>query len=155
MQQVLFFVLAAVAGVMLPIQAGLNTTIGREVKDPIYATLVSFVVGTIGLVTYMLVARTNWGNLKQAFQLPWYYWTGGLLGALYVAAIIILTPRLGVALTFGLTVAAQMLFGVIMDHYGWLDVPQADINWVRILGVILIIAGVVLVRYNFPAGDPT
>lgn len=146
MQQALFFLFAIVAGVMLPIQAGLNSEIGKAVKSPVYASLISFVVGTIGLILYLLLARAKWSDIKYASSLPWYYWTGGLLGAVYVAAIVVLTPRLGVALTFGLTVAAQMVFGVVMDHYGWLGVPQSPINWARVLGVTMIIAGVVLVR---------
>ncbi|NJC24867.1 DMT family transporter [Neolewinella antarctica] len=148
MQQAIFFLFAIVAGVMLPVQAGLNTEIGRSVKDPVYASLISFVIGTIGLVLYLLLARADWGEIRNTASLPWYYWTGGLMGAVYVAAIVVLTPRLGVALTFGLTVAAQMVFGVIMDHYGWLGVPKSPINWMRVLGVLLIIAGVVIVRVN-------
>lgn len=148
MQQALLFLFAAIAGVMLPIQAGLNSEIGKAVKSPIYGTLISFLVGTIGLLLFMLVTRATWSDLKGGFQLPWYYWIGGLLGAVYVAAIIILTPKLGVALTFGLTVAAQMVFSIIMDHYGWLGVPTSPINWLRVLGVFLVIVGVVLIRTN-------
>ncbi|OAV45233.1 DMT family transporter [Lewinella sp. 4G2] len=146
MQQAIYFLFAIVAGVMLPIQAGLNTEIGRKLDSPMYATLVSFAVGSIGLILYLLFTREDWGAIKEAGTLPWYYWTGGLLGAVYVAAIIVLTPRLGIALTFGLTVAAQMVFGVIMDHYGWLGVRESPINWMRVLGVFLIVAGVVIVR---------
>lgn len=148
MQQILFFLFAVVAGVMLPIQAGLNSEIGKKINDPVYASLVSFLVGTVGLVLYLLLARANWADIKNTSSLPWYYWTGGLLGAVYVAAIVVLTPRLGVALTFGITVAAQMAFGIVMDHYGWLGVPQSPINWARVIGVTMIIGGVVLVRAN-------
>ncbi len=146
MQQVLFFLLAIFAGVMLPIQAGLNSEIGKAVKSPVYGTLISFLVGTVGLLLYMVLTRANWTDIKGGFQLPWFYWIGGLLGAVYVAAIIVLTPRLGVALTFGITVAAQMIFGVMMDHYGWLGVPEHPINWMRVIGVTMIIGGVALVR---------
>ena len=146
MKQALFFLFAIVAGVMLPVQAGLNSKLGEVTKSPIYATLISFVVGTVGLVVYMLLTQENWSSIKNTSDLPWYYWTGGLLGALYVAAIIILAPRLGVALTFGLTVAAQMVFSLVMDHYGWLGVPQHPVNWARVFGVALIVAGVAIVR---------
>ncbi|MFT5997786.1 MAG: transporter family-2 protein [Neolewinella sp.] len=148
MQQTLLFLLAIIAGVMLPIQAGLNSEIGRVVKSPVYATLISFLVGTIGLVLYLLATRANWADIKGGFHLPWYYWTGGLMGAVYVVAIIILAPRFGVALTFGLTVAVQMLVSVVMDHYGWLGVPTSPINWMRVLGVTMVIGGVVLIRNN-------
>lgn len=148
MQQALFFLFAIVVGVMLPIQAGLNSEMGKTVKSPMFGTLISFGVGTIGLLLWLLLTRANWADLRNGLQLPWYYWTGGLLGIVYVAGIIILTPRLGVALTFGITVAAQMAFSIVMDHYGWLGVPENPINWLRVLGVGLIIGGVILIRTN-------
>ena len=149
MQQALFFFIAILAGVLLPLQAGLNTELGRAVDSPVYAALLSFVVGTLGLLVYCVVARdVQLANIREGFQLPWVYWTGGLMGAFYVAAIIILAPKLGVALTFGLTVAAQMIFSVVVDHYGWLGVPVHPINWIRTLGVLLIVVGVVLIRTN-------
>ncbi|MEM9259961.1 MAG: DMT family transporter, partial [Bacteroidota bacterium] len=80
MQQALLFLLAIVAGVMLPIQAGLNSEMAKAVKSPLFGTLISFVVGTLGLLLFLLLARANWSDLKEGFTLPWYYWTGGILG---------------------------------------------------------------------------
>lgn len=148
MQQLPFFLLALVAGLMLPIQAGLNSEMGRVLKSPVYASIVSFVAGLIALLVYAFITRMPFGNLREGFTLPWYYWVGGVLGAVYVYGLIVLTPRLGVALTFGLTVAAQMTFSLVMDHYGWLDVPVSPISWPRVLGVLMIIGGVILIRTN-------
>ncbi|MFT5016478.1 MAG: transporter family-2 protein [Neolewinella sp.] len=148
MQQLPFFLLALVAGLMLPVQAGLNSEMGRVLKSPVYASIVSFVVGLIALIVYAFITRMPFGNLREGLTLPWYYWMGGILGAVYVYGLIVLTPRLGVALTFGLTVAAQMTFSLVMDHYGWLDVPVSPISWYRVLGVLMIITGVVLIRTN-------
>jgi transporter family-2 protein len=148
MQQLPFFLLALAAGLMLPIQAGLNSEMGRVLKSPVYASIVSFVAGLIALIIYAFITRMPFGNLREGLTLPWYYWVGGVLGAVYVYGLIVLTPRLGVALTFGLTVAAQMTFSLVMDHYGWLDVPVSPISWSRVLGVLMIIAGVLLIRTN-------
>ncbi|MCX8212430.1 MAG: DMT family transporter [Lewinella sp.] len=148
MQQLPFFLLALVAGLMLPVQAGLNSEMGRVLKSPVYASIVSFVVGLIALIVYAFITRMPFGNLREGLTLPWYYWMGGILGAVYVYGLVVLTPRLGVALTFGLTVAAQMTFSLVMDHYGWLDVPVSPISWYRVLGVLMIITGVVLIRTN-------
>lgn len=148
MQLLPLFLLAIIAGLMLPVQAGLNSEMGRVLKSPVYASIVSFVAGLIALVLYGFITRMPFGNLKEGFTLPWYYWMGGVLGAVYVYGLIVLTPRLGVALTFGITVAAQMSFSLVMDHYGWLNVPVAPVSWPRILGVVLIIGGVILIRTN-------
>ncbi len=148
MQQSLLFLMAVIAGAMLAVQAGLNSEMGRAVKSPVYGALISFVAGGLALFAYCLVTRVPLGNVRRAFELPWYYWLGGVLGGFYVFAIIILAPRLGVALTIGLTVAGQMIFSLIIDHYGLMGIPAHSINWMRVLGVSLIIGGVVLLRTN-------
>lgn len=146
MQQILFFLFALLVGALIPVQAALNAELGRAIKSPVYAALISFVVGMAGLIIYSLITRVDFGLVREARSLPLYYWLGGLIGALYVTAIVVLAPRLGTALTFGLTVGAQMLISIIMDHYGWLGLPEHPMNWVRFLGILLIIAGVVLIR---------
>lgn len=146
MQLVLFYLFALLVGALIPVQAALNAELGRAIKSPVYAALVSFVVGTAALIIYGLLTRVDFGMLREARALPIYYWLGGIIGALYVTAIVVLAPKLGTALTFGLTVGAQMLVSVMMDHYGWLGLPEHPINWLRFLGIILIIVGVVLIR---------
>jgi transporter family-2 protein len=76
---------------------------------------------------------------------PW-VWTAGLLGAFYVAVVIILAPKLGTALTFSLIVAGQMIISLIFDHYGLLGLSIKQINWQRFLGVVCLILGVLLIR---------
>lgn len=146
MQYLLLLLFAVVIGASLTVQAALNSELGRAVGSSIYGALLSFVVGIAGLFVYLVFSRVEWSNWRQALELPWYYWLGGLLGALYVTGIIVLAPRLGTALTFGLTIAGQMILGVIMDHYGWLNLPENPISWWRVIGVLLIIVGVVLIR---------
>ena len=63
-----------------------------------------------------------------------------------MAAVTILAPRLGVALTFVLVVAGQMMVSLIVDHYGLLGLPVKHINWQRLVGVALLVAGVLLIR---------
>ncbi|THH41251.1 DMT family transporter [Neolewinella litorea] len=148
MQQLLLFLMAVVAGAMLAVQAGLNSGMGKAVNSPVYGALISFVTGGIALFAYCLVAGVPLGNLRRAFELPWFYWLGGVLGGFYVFAIIVLAPRLGVAVTIGLTVAGQMVFSLVIDHYGLMGIPAQSVNWMRVVGIAAIIGGVVLLRSN-------
>ena len=54
-----YFILAFAAGMALTIQVGINSTLRRGLGDPGMATLVSFLVGTVGLVLFLLVTRTG------------------------------------------------------------------------------------------------
>ena len=146
MQQFLLFLMAVVAGAVLAVQAGLNSGIGRAVGSPVYGAFISFLAGGVALFAYCVATGVPLGNIRRAFELPWYYWMGGVLGGFYVFAIIVLAPRLGVALTIGLTVAGQMIFSLVIDHYGLLGIPQQSVSWIRVAGISLIIGGVVMLR---------
>ncbi len=146
MPTIFYWLLAILAGLLIPIQSGLNFKLGEAVKNPIYGAFLSFVVGALGLLVYAIATQTKFDLIKGAGQLPWYYWTGGLMGAFFVSTLIIVPPKLGMALTLGITVAAQLAFGLVMDHYGWLGMSAQPISWVKVVGVLLIIGGIALLR---------
>ncbi|MEO1434942.1 MAG: DMT family transporter [Bacteroidota bacterium] len=148
MKSLILLGLAVLAGAVLPVQAGLNAKVGKAVGDPVYAALISFVIGSIGLFLYVLASKTAFNQISETYTLNWSVWTAGLLGAFYVAAVVILVPKIGTALTFGLVVAGQLGLSLFIDHYGLLGIPAHQINWQRIVGIIAIIAGVLLIR-NF------
>ena len=145
MKLILLFV-ALIAGMMAPLQAGLNGKMGRAIGDPFYAALISFAVGTMGLFCYALITRLEFASIRHASNIHWTVWSAGLLGAFYVSAILILTPKLGATLTFGLIVAGQLVMALFLDHFGLLGVPVQVLSWQRFLGIILITAGVILIR---------
>ena len=138
--------MALFAGSLLPIQAALNSKMGKAINNPIAAAFISFAVGSIALFCYLVVTKQSF-NLGIAYkEAPWYAWLGGVLGTFYVAGSIMILPRLGVALTFSLVIVGQLLIALIMDHYGLLGVAVKSINLYRILGVICLITGVILIR---------
>ena len=138
--------LATVAGAILPVQASLNAKMGKVLGDPVYASLISFLVGAVVLLTYALITRVDFTQIGATGSAHWSVWMPGLLGAFFVTSTILLVPKLGIALTFGLVVTGQMGLSLILDHYGLMGLPVHTINWQRLLGVVLIIGGVVLVR---------
>ncbi|WP_046756097.1 DMT family transporter [Kordia jejudonensis] len=144
--QIFFIILAIVAGAVLPLQAGLNVQLGKSVHQPIFAAFASFLVGTIGLLMYLIVLKFDFSSITQVKTVSPVVWIAGLLGAFYVAAVIILAPKLGTALTFVLIVAGQMTVSLVLDHYGLLGLPVKQINWQRLVGVAFLVVGVLLIR---------
>jgi transporter family-2 protein len=144
--KLILLLIALIAGMLGPLQAGLNGKMGRAIQSPVYAALISFAVGTLVLFGYALAARIDFTSIRHAADTHWSVWTAGFLGAFYVTAAIILTPRLGAALTFSLVVAGQLLMAVFLDHFGLLGVPVQPLSWQRIAGIALITAGAILIR---------
>jgi len=143
---ILLLLLALAAGVLLPVQAGVNAQLRSVVGSPLTAALVSFLVGTAGLGTAAVILRAPTA-LRAAWAVsPWWLWIGGLIGALYVVATIVLAPRLGAATLVAAVVAGQMIASLLLDQYGLLGFPTHPMNGLRVLGAALVIVGVILVQ---------
>ncbi len=143
---ILFLLLALAAGALLPVQAGINAQLRSALGSPVAAALVSFLVGTAGLAAIALLMRAPLA-LGRAWAAtgPW-QWSGGLIGAAYVLAAIVLAPRLGAATLIAAVVAGQMLSSLMLDQYGLVGFPVHPLTLVRLLGAALVIAGVILIQ---------
>ena len=130
----------------MPTQAAINNKLANTIDSPVLSAFISFAVGTAALFLYILAAGIPLANLASAKNAPLIAWTGGLLGAFFVAATVTSVPKLGVALTFSLIIAGQMLITLVIDHFGLLGVPVKEVNLPRLLGVTLITIGVILIR---------
>jgi transporter family-2 protein len=142
----IFIIMALLLGAILPLQATINTRLSKIVGGPVVSAFVSFSVGTIALLLYLLITRQIHFNTIPFRQSSWWMWIGGLLGAFFVAGIVVLLPRLGVALSFSLVVAGQMAIAILFDHFGWIGTTVREISLGKIAGAILLIAGVFLIR---------
>jgi transporter family-2 protein len=87
--------------------------------------------------------RLSFGPLREV---PWYAWAGGFYGAFFVAVSAFAAPRLGIASLVTIGIAGQLLAALAIDHFGAFGIERAEISPGRVLGVLLVIAGVVLVR---------
>lgn len=139
--------LALSGGVVLATQAGINGELGRGLKSPILAALISFSVGTLSLLLYAFVSRARFPDGQALAAIPKIAWVaGGMLGAFYLLTTILVPPRIGVAAFFSLVVLGQLCASLIFDHFGLLGLPTHPVNPWRVLGVALLIVGVALIR---------
>lgn len=143
--RLLFIIIALALGAVLPMQAAINSRLAKTAGSPIMSAFVSFAVGTIALMLFLVIS----GQFKFGYvssQSPWWIWTGGLLGTFFVAGIVYILPKLGVVLSFSLVLAGQMFVAILFDQFGWLGVAVREISPGKIIGAVLLIIGVVLIR---------
>ncbi|MGI8915136.1 MAG: DMT family transporter [Chloroflexota bacterium] len=76
---------------------------------------------------------------------PWYF-SAGLLGVIVLVAGTVATPILGVGLTTAALTAGQLGIAIVWDQVGVLGLPETAISPQRIVGMLLVVAGVVLIR---------
>ena len=137
--------LVFIAGAMVAIQAPTNAMLAKAGGSPILAALISFMVGTVALFVVWIGTGNRPGTSAFA-GLPWYAWIGGLYGAVFVAVAAYAAPKIGVAALITIGIAGQIAMALWLDHVGAMGLAREPINVSRVLGALLVVAGVVLVR---------
>lgn len=141
--------LAIAAGMLIPAQAGFNTTFKDYAGHPLYGALVNFLVGlaVIALIAmgFVLTRNAPPPQLAELPKAPWWSWLGGLCGATMVLTSVLAVRPLGGAGLMACLVTGQLISSVIIDHNGWLNIPKTPASPMRIAGVVLLLAGLALV----------
>ena len=141
----LSWILGIVAGFGLTAQVGMNSQLRKVLQSANQAALISFLVGTVALIGLLVIMRTPLPARETLVAVPVWAWFGGLLGAFYVASSTIVAAELGATTLLGLALLGQLLTAMVVDHFGWLGLPEHPITWTRIAGVALLGMGVWLV----------
>jgi bacterial/archaeal transporter family-2 protein len=144
--RIAWLVLIFLIGTLLPVQGGLNARLAKSIASPLYASMICFIVGAVTIAVYIPFTKEafSWQLFKGSHITS--IVGGGLIGALFITASMMALPRLGMALTFGLVVAGQVIISLLLDHFNILVAEQHPINIWRALGMLLIIAGVAIVE---------
>ena len=136
---------AFLSGTLVALQAPTNAMLSKAVGSPVNAAFISFSVGLLALVIAVLALGVR-PSVSDMRALPWYAWTGGLYGAIFVAIAAFAAPRIGVTQLLVVSIAGQIVMALILDKSGAFGLPKTDITPLRIAGVALVFAGVFLVR---------
>jgi transporter family-2 protein len=138
--------LAVGAGVSVLVQQVLNANLRAELGSAAWSGFMSYVLGVVCMLGLAAALRDPIPSAAVIVRVPWWAWSGGLFGAIFIGLSIFLVPRLGGAAFIALLVAGQMMAALTFDHYGWLGMPQRPIDVPRVIGVALLVGGVVLIR---------
>ncbi len=144
--QIGIIALLVLGGVGLTLQAAVNARLREAVGAPILSALISFLVGSVPLGILAALGVFGRGRMPDLAANPWWIWLGGLFGAFYVTLAVIAVPRVGAAVVIACAVFGQMAAALLLDSFGWLGVPRAPLNAWRILGGVLVVAGVLLIQ---------
>jgi bacterial/archaeal transporter family-2 protein len=144
----LYMLCAVLAGAGVAAQAVINAQLRFILGAPVWAASVQFIVGLMLLAVVALVTGQALPPSGAVSQVPWWMWTGGIFGASFILMAVIVTPKLGVALMMATTIVGQLAAALVIDHYGWFGGAVIPISPTRIIGVTLLLAGVILIRWT-------
>ena len=133
---------SAVAGSLVPLQADINAELAAALDNPVASAAVSTILSGV-LLSFASVRSC--GALKLDGLKPWHL-SGGVFGAVYVLALVVLTEPLGPATLFVAAEAGSMAVAAILDHVGFAGAATRRLTQRRAAGVLLPVLGCVVLE---------
>lgn len=144
MEMIVAAAVVLLAGVFTAVEAPTNALLRQNVSSFSLTAFVTMAVGALGAGLVMLMVRPH-PQAAWATTTPWYAFTGGLYAAALVAMGAYATPKLGAGPTMVITVTAQAITGVALDHIGALGLEKHPVSALRIAGCLVAIGGAALI----------
>lgn len=142
MHKIYFVILMIISGWMFGIQSSINGALGKRIG--VYeSSFFSFLVGAVFL--FIISFLFGKGNLSSIWEVPKWQLIGGILGACIVTSMVLSVPNIGVASAVFAIILGQTTISLFIDHFGLFNVPVIHFDLFRLTGVILMLAGLLLI----------
>ncbi|MFM8843506.1 MAG: DMT family transporter [Actinomycetota bacterium] len=128
--------LALVAGALVGVQRALNGQINEHSNQSYATSLLNFITGTSFLVIFIsILILFGKLELQPLPSAPWWIYTGGIIGVIYIAFTSLIVQHLGV-LTFTLFSVGGQLFGsLLLDLYA--PSEGVSVSWYLVSGIAI------------------
>jgi bacterial/archaeal transporter family-2 protein len=139
------FPLIAAGGALQAMGGPMNNALRVSLVNPWLATLVSFgLIVPIFLVIAAVFVRPL-PTVAGIAGMPWWAPLGGIIGALAVVCGLLFIGTIGAGTYAALTVSANLITSLVIDHYGWLGVTAHPLTPARAIGAVVLVTGVILI----------
>lgn len=137
-------VMSLLAGAANPFQSATNGELNKQLQQPVWAGVVVYATGLIGMLVIELIARQRFPGANFG-RVSWWAWTGGLISIASTVAGLMFVQKLGSGIFTSLSLTASLVVSVLLDQFGVLGLKQHPASAGRLIGCALLIAGVWLV----------
>ena len=141
MLNIKYLIWALMAGAFIPLIGILNGRVGRALGEPFYATVMLFGVAIVLALLVSIMfgkAAPTFQNLNSLHPIDY---TAGFIVAFYVISATVLAGKIGVANFIVMAVSGQIMFSLMIDHFGLFGAPVKPINMTQLVGAILLLIG--------------
>lgn len=130
--------LSALVGVLISLMVLVNGSLSLAAGNFGGAVIIH----ASGLVAVLLLLLFNRRKVAFLRYIPWYYYTGGIIGIMTVVSTTISFSELGVSLTLSLGLLGQTFAALLVDHFGLFGMAKQPFAFNRLLGLLLICSGI-------------
>ena len=139
------FFCALIAGAAMSIQGVMNTRLGDKVGVLETNALVQGVGFVLALLIMWFFGK---GNLRLIGQAPWYSWLGGVVAPIITVTVMLSIKGLSPTVAISTILLAQLAVAALIDAFGWLGVERQPFTWQKCVGVGLMAAGVLMMKWK-------
>ncbi|CDQ41309.1 MULTISPECIES: DMT family transporter [Virgibacillus] len=139
----LAYILAVLAGTALSFESAIYGQLGETIGE-LETSFYNFFMGT--LIMGLLWLFFGKGKLSYTMEAPKWSLLGGILGVVYLTAIVISVPFVGVGITMVTVIIGQLIMSMVIEHFGWLGIQQTKINKEKVFAVISMIIALILIN---------
>ena len=135
---------AFIGGAFITLQGVANSRISQDIGTWQTATLTQLTGFITALCILLVVRDRKWLGLKRVQPL---YLAGGALAAVIIFGNVTAIHQIGATLTISAILIAQLSLTFFIDSNGWFGVAKQQMRLPHFIGIGLMIAGVVILRY--------
>ena len=87
-------------------------------------------------------------SLDEVKKIPFWAFTGGLMGACIVFGAIMIAPKLGAATYVSTFITGTIVMSLLLDHFGLMAFETKPIDLWTVFGASLVITGMMIVNFR-------
>ena len=140
------FFIALLSGALMSIQGVFNTQVTKTSGIWVANAFVQFTALLVCLGVWLATDRSSFGSLFRVE--PKYMLLGGAIGAVITYTVIKGMELLGPAKAVVLIVIAQLIVAYIIELFGWFGTDKQPLEWRKVMGMGIAIAGVVIFKWK-------
>lgn len=140
------FLIALISGALMSVQGVFNTQVTKTTGMWVSNTWVQFSAFLLCIVVWFFTGRDSFMAITKVE--PKYVLFGGVIGAGITWTVIKSMEQLGPAKAALLIVISQLIIAYIIELFGWFGVDKQPLEWRRIIGMAIALAGVGIFQWK-------
>ena len=145
MSSIYLYPFIIVAGALQAMGNSMNGALNKSLINPYLAAFVSFVLVVFVFFSLFVIMPRPLPTVGDIQGTPWWAPLAGLTGAVAVFAGLLFVDKIGAGPFNGMVITANIIASLAIDNFGWLHMPTHALNIWRIIGGVLMMAGIGLI----------
>ncbi len=139
------FLIAILSGALMSVQGVFNTQVTKSSGIWLASAFVQLTALIVCVAAWLIKERTPVTSLFLVQ--PKYMLLGGVIGAFITITVIKAMDMLGPAKAVMFIVISQLLVAYVIELFGMFGVEKQPLEWRRVIGMGIAIAGVILFKW--------